>query len=314
MENLDYKNLSVVIVHNQKEMDSIPDDFRGRIRLQETTEQVYIKKKYALNVYVEDKASAVAYDNASVEARGNASVEARGNASVVAYDNASVEARGNASVVARGNASVVAYDNASVEARGNASVVAYDNASVEARGNASVVAYDNASVEARGNVQVVDRTCEHKIEVSANARIVYMPHGLQEFINFFGIKVQDGVGTFYKAVRKSVEDGQYHSNYDYSFIYEIGKEQEEPCINRDTSDSCGDGIHISTMQFALDFGKNWKNLAILECQSKLEDIVCPDDTEGKVRTSKVMVVREVPLEECGVYGKILAKKLKRNKI
>ena len=234
MENLDYKNLSVVIVHNQKEMDSIPDDFRGRIRLQETTEQVYIKKKYALNVYVEDKASAVAYDN--------------------------------------------------------------------------------ASVEARGNVQVVDRTCEHKIEVSANARIVYMPHGLQEFINFFGIKVQDGVGTFYKAVRKSVEDGQYHSNYDYSFIYEIGKEQEEPCINRDTSDSCGDGIHISTMQFALDFGKNWKNLAILECQSKLEDIVCPDDTEGKVRTSKVMVVREVPLEECGVYGKILAKKLKRNKI
>lgn len=32
------------------------------------------------------------------------------------------------------------------------------------------------------------------------------------------------------------------------------------------------------------------------------------DTDGKLRTSKVKVLEEIPLEECGVYGKILAKK------
>ncbi len=238
MQNSDYKNLDEVIIHNQQEMDSIPEDFKGRIRLQETTEKVYIKKHYNLIVYVEAQASVVAW------------------------------------------------------------------------GNSSVVARENSSVVAGGNVQVVDRTYDHRIEVSANARIVYMPHGLQEFINFFGIKVEDGVGTFYKAVRKTPE-GLYRSDHDYSFFYEIGEEKEESNLDRDASEDCGRGIHISTLQFALNYGESWRNLAILECTSKLEDIVCPDNTEGKVRTSKVMVVREVPLEECGVYGKILAKKLKR---
>ena len=254
MQKLDYKNLNEVIVHNQEEMDSIPEDFQGRIRLQDTTGRVYINKCYYLNVYVEAKASAVAWENSSVEARGNSSVEARGNSSVVAWE--------------------------------------------------------NSSVVAGGNVQVVDRSYDHKIKTSANARVVYMPHGLQEFINFFGIEVKNGVGTFYKAVRKD-EAGLYHSDKKWDFIYEVGKVKKESDINRDTSEDCGKGIHISTLQFALNYGEDWRNLAILECQSKLEDIVCPDDTQGKVRTSRVKVVREVPLEECGVYGKILAKRLKR---
>ena len=286
MQKLDYKNLNEVIVHNQEEMDSIPEDFQGRIRLQDTTGRVYINKCYYLNVYVEAKASAVAWENSSVEARGNSSVEARENSSVVAWE----------------NSSVVAWENSSVVARGNSSV--------EARGNSSVVAWENSSVVAGGNVQVVDRSYDHKIKTSANARVVYMPHGLQEFINFFGIEVKNGVGTFYKAVRKD-EAGLYHSDKKWDFIYEVGKVKKESDINRDTSEDCGKGIHISTLQFALNYGEDWRNLAILECQSKLEDIVCPDDTQGKVRTSRVKVVREVPLEECGVYGKILAKRLKR---
>lgn len=180
---------------------------------------------------------------------------------------------------------------------------------MEARENSHVEAFRTSSVVACGNVQVVDRTYDHKIKISANARIVYMLHGLQEFINYYGIKVENGVGTFYKAVHKSY-DGIYYSDKNNNFVYEIGKEKEEPNLDRDTSEDCGKGIHISTLQFALSYGADWSNVAILECQSKLEDIVCPDEIEGKVRTSKIMVVREVPLEECGIYGKILAKKLK----
>lgn len=37
----------------------------------------------------------------------------------------------------------------------------------------------------------------------------------------------------------------------------------------------------------------------------------PTNTDGKVRTSKVKVLREVPLEECGVFGKIIAKRLNK---
>lgn len=43
-------------------------------------------------------------------------------------------------------------------------------------------------------------------------------------------------------------------------------------------------------------------------ENKIKDIVLPTNTNGKVRTSEVKVLREVPLEECGVFGKILAKR------
>ena len=49
-------------------------------------------------------------------------------------------------------------------------------------------------------------------------------------------------------------------------------------------------------------------IGTIECEVKIDDIVMPTNTDGKVRTSKIKVIREVPLEECGVYGKILAKK------
>ena len=72
-------------------------------------------------------------------------------------------------------------------------------------------------------------------------------------------------------------------------------------------EDCSYGIHISTLNWALNFGKNWNNLAILEVKTKISDIVLPEGSDGKVRTSKVKVIREVPLEEYGVDGKILIK-------
>ena len=45
----------------------------------------------------------------------------------------------------------------------------------------------------------------------------------------------------------------------------------------------------------------------------IDSIVVPANGTGKVRTDKVLVLREVPLEECGLLGKILAKKQKKAK-
>ena len=193
-----------------------------------------------------------------------------------------------------------------VVARGNSSVVALENSSVVALGNSSVEAWGNSSVVARGNSQIVDRLLTGKIQVSGNARIVYMPKTIHEFMDFYDIKHTKTKATFYKAVRKDC-DGRLLSDYDSDFEYKVGETKTENC-DTDINADCSFGIHISHLDWALKFGSDWHNLAIIECEVKISDIVVPKNTDGKVRASKVKVIREVPLEECGVYGKILAKK------
>ncbi len=273
--SLDYSKLSEITVTTQEEMDMIPDDFKGRI---------YIKSKFRI------------------------SVNKRYYWRVVAWGNSSVEARENSSVVAWGNSSVEARENSSVEAWENSSVVAWENSSVVARGNSSVVARENSSVVARENSQIVNRLFSGTIQVNGNARIVYMPKTIHEFMDFYGIKHTKTKATFYKAVRKQ-KDGRLVSDYNSNFEYIIGETKTEIC-DPDTSCECGRGIHISHLDWALRYGSGWSDLAIIECEVKIDVIVMPTNTDGKVRTSKIKVVREVPLEECGVYGKILAKRRK----
>ncbi len=62
--------------------------------------------------------------------------------------------------------------------------------------------------------------------------------------------------------------------------------------------------------WCLDWGRNWKDLAILEVEAEIDSIVLPTHSDGKVRAPKVKVLREVPLEECGLYGNMLAKRKK----
>ena len=177
--------------------------------------------------------------------------------------------------------------------------------------NSSVVARENSSVEAWGNVQVVNRSQKSKIKISGNARIVYNPRNIFEFLDFYGIKHTKTKATFYKAVHN--KGNRYISDYKSSFVYEVGKSFKEEC---DTSreNECSKGLHIAYLEWALRFGQGWKDLAILEVESKISDIVMPTDTDGKVRTCKLKVLREIPLEECGLYGKILSRRLKNGKV
>lgn len=197
------------------------------------------------------------------------------------------------------NHSVVAWDNSSVEAWENSSVVARENSSVVARGNSSVVA--------QGNTQVVDCLLGGKIQIAGNARIVHNPKNIHEFMDFYGISHTKTKAILYKAVHKT-SDGKYYSNYNKAFIYKTGETCKLKNINTDVQNTCGEGIHISHLNWALNYGNDWGDLAILEVETKINDIVCPINTDGKVRTSEVKVLREVPLEECGLYGKIIAKR------
>ncbi|MCX4361793.1 MAG: hypothetical protein OSJ74_00175 [Clostridia bacterium] len=125
-------------------------------------------------------------------------------------------------------------------------------------------------------------------------------------MDFYGIKHTKTKAILYKAVHKV--DGKYFADYDRNFVYLIGQTAKVDDLDTNSENECGRGIHISTQNFALSFGRNWGDLAIIEVEAKIEDIILPKNSDGKVRTSKIKVLREVPLEECGVYGKILAKR------
>ena len=328
--SIDYSELNEITVKSQNELDAIPLDFKGIIYIQFGTyyTPAFVRNKYHRTVVARRNSSVVAWENSSVAAFGNSSVEARENSSVVAWENSSVVARGNSSVEARGNSSVVAMENSSVAAFGNSSVVARENSSVEARENSSVVAWgnssvvamenssvvawENSSVVADGNTQIVDRLRGGKIEITGNARIVYMPKTIDEYCSFYGIKRTKKKGKFFKAVRKS-DTGEYFSDKDWDFLYVIGKKAKADFLTEDTREDCGHGIHIAHLNWCLDYGKNWNNLAILEVEAYLDKIIVPDGCIGKVRCLEVKVLREVPLEECGIYGKMIANRLNKER-
>ena len=265
------EKMTEITVKSQKEFDAIPGDYEGRI---------YVEFGTLFNKAIINRSFVH---------------------SVVAWGNSSVEARGNSSVVARGNSSVEAWENSSVEARGNSFVVARENSSVVARGN--------SSVEAWGNTQVVNNLSDNygRIEISGNARVVFMPKTIEEFMAFYNIKHDEKKAVFFKAVRK--HNNTYVSDYDSDYEYKIGNIVLNEC-DADTTNDCSYGIHIAHLAWCMDFGRGWSDLAIIEVETDIDKIVLPRNTNGKVRTSEIKVLREIPLEEFGVFGKILAKRIK----
>ena len=213
------------------------------------------------------------------------------------YNRARINRKFKFSVEARGNSSVVARGNSSVEAR--------ENSSVEARENSSVVAWENSSVVAKHNSQVNDRTYNHKIKTSGNARIVYDPQNISEYIETYGLEHDEKTVLLFKAVHK--RDGKYMADWT-DFEYVIGKEAIADSLDMNVNEDCGHGIHMAYKEWCVSYGANWSDLAILELEAEIDSIVVPLGGVGKVRAAKAKVIREVPLEECGLYGKILAKK------
>ena len=320
--SINHETLAKITVKNQNELDAIPLDFKGTIYIEFGTydNRAIIKNKYYQRIVAHSNSSVVAYGNSSVAAYGNSSVVAHRNSSVIAYDNSSVIAYDNSSVVAYGNSSVAAYGNSSVEAYDNSSVVAYDNSSVVAYGNSFVEAYDNSSVVAygnssvigSGNSQIVDNLSCGRIEITGNSRIVYNPKTIEEYCRYYNINHDEQTGRFFKCVHK--RDGEYFSAHDTLFQYVIGEKVIPDSFDNNINEDCGHGIHIAHLNWVLNYGRNWDDLAIIEVEANLADIVVPKNCDGKIRCKEVTVIREVPLQECGLLGKILAKKRSKNKV
>ena len=217
----------------------------------------------------------------------------------------------NGTVVALNNSTVVALNNSTVEARDNSSVEAFDNSSVVAWNNSSVEARDNSSVDLNGYAQA--RICSDDVnyKTSGYARVILPFDGIDSYINYFSIKekAKDKI-ILYKAVHKD-DHGVLTSYWDSEFEYEIGKTAHQANINTDIGEACGVGLHVSTADFALCNYADKEGSVIIECEVPKDKTVVYRNSDGKIRTSELRVLREVPLEELGAYGKIVAKKRKK---
>ena len=107
------------------------------------------------------------------------------------------------------------------------------------------------------------------------------------------------MATYYKAVRK--KNGKYISNYDAQTEYVVGEE-----ISVETDDNPDSvavkGLHVASLEFAKRFGDSWKDVAILEVKANIHDVIVPDALD-QVRVTRLKVVREVPFEELGEWGR-----------
>ena len=61
-------------------------------------------------------------------------------------------------------------------------------------------------------------------------------------------------------------------------------------------------------EWCVSYGAGWNDMAILELETEIAGLVVPVNGAGKVRAAKATVIREVPLKECGLYGRVLAKR------
>ena len=288
------------IVTSQAELDAIPVDYKGRIIIKFGTPSncAIVGKRYPRPVE--------AYNNSFVRAYNNSFVCAYDSSSVWAYDSSSVWAYGNSSVWAYNRSFVEAYGNSSVYAYGNSFVCAHDESSVCAYDNSSVYAYNNSSVYAHGNSQVVDAHRQGNIKIFGNARIVYNPDKITDWASANGITITGGKIRLYKAVHK--RDGKYVADWDSSFVYTVGEVAEANGFTINPTEDCGQGIHMATAVWAVRYGREWGDIALLELEANADEIVVPLYETGKVRAPKALVIREVPLEEAGILGKFLAKR------
>lgn len=217
-----------------------------------------------------DRCSVRALSNARVHVSGDARAWVWGTSAVRAMDSASVSAWGSASVLATGTVVVEARENAVVVAGGSVVVRAFGAALVRARGKAQVDAADGVSVTRHGEAVVQGGGI-------VDAARFTTPAG---WCAYYGVAVDDGVATLYKAVDE--EFGSYHGG-----SYRPGTEPRADDWDGGEQE-CGGGLHMSPLPtFALPHPDDV--MRFVACPVRLDDMaVHPNgDYPNKVKVSGV---------------------------
>ena len=169
-----------------------------------------------------------ALSSALVTVSGQARVWAWGRAAVTGLDASQIEAWGSATVMATGSGTVEARENAFVAAGGSVHVRAFGAAMVRARGRAQIEATDGVSITRHSM----------GVEVSGG-RVTDVARFAtpEEWCEYYGIEVHNGVATLYKAV-----DQDFNSYHGTSYLPGTG------AVRPDWDGGereCGGGLHFS---------------------------------------------------------------------
>ena len=240
-----------------------------------------------------------------------------------------IHAKNNCFINCRTNAMIYASDNSTIIATDCNSIVE-DNAKINAlhgkvtvKSDKVVIISQNAEVYVSRlvksvNMQAIQSTIDLHSECNINKII---KDNFTQFI-FYDCYYENNCDNayidprtylnhnriYYKCVHKS-EDGIYHSLYDSDFTYSIGDIITPDHFDSKLEAQCARGIHIATLEWALGHYYFYSdNIAVLEIEVPEDaEIVVPYASTGKLRASKVKVLREVPVEEYGLLGEIYHK-------
>jgi hypothetical protein len=285
--------MNKITVTNQVELDVIVEDFQGEIHITGELERITKHYKNAF-VYV--------YGNAQISnVYGNAQISnVYGNAQIsYVYGNAQIRyVGGNAQIRYVGGNAQISY------VYGNAQISnVYGNAQISyVYGNAVVLhCSGEASIQTLGQniISYSKSQTKLKIDASSNTTIVILDEinstSFDGYKKFYPFEVINDNAILYKAVHKTSK-GKFVSDKDRDFEYIIGETKIHDC-NPTTDESCTFGLHVSHKMWALRFGCSWDDMALIEVKVPIDKIVVAKDCDGKVRTSELTVIREVPEEE-----------------
>lgn len=242
------------------------------------------------------------FENARGEARDMAEIWAWHHTEVWAFDTSRVYASQNARVKAYETALVELTERAHAELYGFAQAAVWDRSTVCARGSSLIKAFDASEVRAHGQSRVLRMSPEAKVHASGCATIMEPPETAEEYCDYFGVEARDGSAILYKAVRDDLS-----SFWDPDTRYTVGETMVSEC-DPSRERECSTGLHAAPKELALRFGmQRCENFRLLEVAVPLGKMVVPRRTEGKVRTSEMTVLREVPRDEWGIHAQLREK-------
>ena len=255
-----------IIIKTQKELDNIPLDCKDTIYIEGGTQENPLILK-------------VKYEHAFVVVRGSAQIIMRENSVVQRmWENSVVQDMWENSVVQR------MWENSVVQ---------------DLYGEAMVSAYGNNKITAHGYNIIRTLQSNKKnltIVMSKYCHLIVTPDfkpNFKEFTKRFPVEVKGKNAILYKAVHKI--NGGYFSDNDSSFEYKIGEVKKHE-NSSSKENSCAVGLHVAEKHWAVVYG-SWDDMALLECEVPIKNIVVAKDCNGKCRTSQLKVLREVPKEE-----------------
>jgi hypothetical protein len=193
------------------------------------------------------------------------------------------------------NKSVSTRETARVVLEGSSHVEARESSHVVARGSSSICAFADSVVVATKYVAVQKR--DHTVTVTGDGVVIEVPPitTAEQWCEFYGINVKDGIATLFKAVR-----GNYASGHDATFFWTPGTMPRVPKMD---TNECGVGLHaVAHPTMGLQF-YSAPDVRFVACPVKLEDIrvTHPASYPFKVKFKQVAV----PVYEVDRYGKAL---------